>query len=84
MFITSESLDADTELQQIPPNVSRYLKATFDPVAKAEGFATLDEISRHINTLLQSAVRPGWTKPITRNLNWGLYALLPKPREFPC
>ena len=70
---------ADAEMRRIPPNVDRFLKATFDPAAKAEGYSTPEEVSRRFDELFQSAARSNWTKPTVRDLDWGLYALLPKP-----
>ena len=76
-------LDNTDSLRRVPPNVDKYLKATFDVAAKAEGFSEPEEIDQRIDMLLQSARRPGWEKPEIRDLDWGLYALLPRTSGGP-
>jgi len=77
-LLPREPLDSCGALRRVPPNIDKYLKATFDVAAKAEGFSEPDEMDRRIDMLLQSAGRPTWSKPEIRDLDWGLYALLPK------
>ena len=70
-------LDSADTLHRVPPQIDKYLKANFDVATKAEGFSEPEEIEERIDMLLQSAGRSNWEKPEIRDLNWGIYALLP-------
>jgi surface carbohydrate biosynthesis protein len=70
--------NVDTELKPIPENVDRYLKTTFDQAALTEGFSNLAEIQGRIDAMFGITPRATWSRPIVRDLDWGLYALLPR------
>lgn len=77
-LLPDDPLDGDGELRRVPPKIDRHLKATFDVAAKAEGYSGPDEIAQRIDMLLQSAGRSTWARPEIRDLDWGLFALLPQ------
>lgn len=82
-LLPAETVDSAAAPRPIPPNVDKHLKATFDPAAKAEGYSTPEELETRIDALLHAAARPSWNKPQIQDLDWGLYALLPRAEGTP-
>ncbi|MDA9975452.1 hypothetical protein N9F34_01290 [Alphaproteobacteria bacterium] len=70
--------DIEKVLRPIPVSVDRHLKSTFSQSALTEGFSNFSEIQSRIDALFKVTPSIDWSRPTVRDLDWGLYALLPK------